>query len=119
MLTKIEAIREQSHRTYGCPRIHTVLREQDVHRRCKRAARLIRHTGLQVRRKRSYKVTTHSNHDLPVAANLLKQQFTADQPNQVWLDNITYVVTAKGWLYMATVLGSTPVALWASLCNSS
>ena len=95
LLTQIEAIHEQSRRTYGSPRIHAVLREQGVRCGCKRVARLMRQAGVQVRRKRSDKVTTQSNHDLPVAANLLKQQFTADQPNQVWLADITYIATAE------------------------
>src|SRR5207302_719636 len=43
-------------------------------------------------------------HSLPVAANLLDRNFTADRPNQVWLADITYVPTGEGWLYLAVVL---------------
>lgn len=104
LLTKIEKIYVQSRRTYGSPRIHAVLGDQGIRCGCKWVARLMRQAGLQVRRKRSYKVTTQSNHNLPVAPNVLKQQFTADRPNQIWLADITYVATAEGWLYLAGVL---------------
>ena len=104
LLTKIEEIYVQSRHTYGSPRIHAVLRDQGIRCSCKRVARLMRQAGLQVKRKRSYKVTTQSNHNLPVAPNLLKQQFTADRPNQIWLADITYVATAEGWLYLAAIL---------------
>jgi transposase InsO family protein len=48
--------------------------------------------------------TTDSKHSLPVAANLLDQNFVADQPNQVWLADITYIPTSEGWLYLAVIL---------------
>jgi putative transposase len=104
LLTKIEELFVQSRGTYGSPRIHAALRDQGIRCGCKRVARLMRQAGLQVKRKRSYKVTTQSNHNLPVAPNLLKQQFAADKPNQIWLADITYVATAEGWLYLAAVL---------------
>lgn len=49
-------------------------------------------------------MTTQSNHNLPVAPNLLDQDFTAQQPNEFWLSDITYIATAEGWLYLAVVL---------------
>jgi len=104
LLGKIKKIFEQSRQTYGSPRIHAILREQGHRCGGKRVARLMRQAKLNVKRKRSYKVTTQSNHNLPVAPNLLNQQFTATRPNQVWLVDITYIATAEGWLYLAAVL---------------
>ena len=60
--------------------------------------------GIQASRKRSYKVTTQSNHRFPVAANLLNQQFSAARPNQIWLGDIAYLATAEGSLYLAVLL---------------
>jgi transposase InsO family protein len=54
--------------------------------------------GIEARRKRSYKVTTQSNHRFPDAAKLLNQQFKAVRPNQIWMGDITNLATAEGWL---------------------
>ena len=61
--------------------------------------------GSGLRAPRRYRVcTTDSKHSLPVAPNLLDQNFVADRPNQVWLADITYIPTAEGWLYLAVIL---------------
>ena len=49
-------------------------------------------------------VTTDSEHDYPIAPNLLQQDFTARRPNEKWLSDITYIPTAEGWLYLALVM---------------
>ena len=54
-------------------------------------------------RKRKFKATTNSNHKLPVAENLLNQDFKIDKPAAVWVTDISYVDTFEGWLYLATV----------------
>ena len=51
-----------------------------------------------------YKVTTDSNHDLPIAPNLLERQFTVARPDQVWVGKITYIATDEGWLFLAVVI---------------
>jgi transposase InsO family protein len=59
--------------------------------------------------------TTDSDHDLPVAANLLDRDFTAARPNEKWVSDITYVRTDEGWLYLAVVIDlfSRKVVGWA------
>ena len=53
---------------------------------------------------KKYKATTNSRHNMPVADNLLDRQFTASQPNEKWLSDITYIPTDEGWLYLAGIL---------------
>ena len=53
---------------------------------------------LRAKAARKYKATTNSNHPLPVAPNLLQQDFTASAPNQKWVSDIPYVATDQGWL---------------------
>ena len=53
-----------------------------------------------VKQKRRFKTTTNSAHRLPVADNLLGQQFKVSQPNAVWVSDITYIPTDEGWLYL-------------------
>src|SRR3546814_15536426 len=69
-----------------------------------RVARLMRQEGLRAKAKRKYKATTNSNHKLPVAPNLLQQNFNASVPNQKWVGDITYIATDEGWLYLAVAL---------------
>lgn len=105
LLEKMREIHRESFETYGVPRIHAALRQQGHHVNKKRVERLMRLDGLagiSPRRKRVY--TTDSRHDLPIAANLLKQDFQAEAPNQKWVSDISYVATAEGWLYLATIL---------------
>lgn len=88
----------------GAPRITKELR-QEGHRVGKnRIARLMRAEQLRAKAARKYKATTNSNHSLPVAPNLLEQDFSADAPNRKWVSDITYVATDEGWLYLAVVL---------------
>jgi len=70
-----------------------------------RVARLMQEMGLQGCPKKPYKVTTRSDHGFRVAPNSLDRSFTAEQPNQRWAADITYIRTAEGWLYLAVVMG--------------
>lgn len=60
--------------------------------------------GLRAKAARKFKATTNSNHTLPMAENLLKQDPMAQRPNQAWVADITYIGTEQGWLYLAVVL---------------
>ena len=60
--------------------------------------------GLYGKPKRRFVTTTDSNHNEPVAGNLLQRDFTATRPNQKWLADITYIRMAQGWLYLAVIL---------------
>lgn len=52
---------------------------------------------------RKYKATTDSQHPLPVAPNLLNQNFIASGPDRIWAEYITCVATEEGWLYLAGI----------------
>ncbi|MBB2984441.1 putative transposase [Paraburkholderia tropica] len=60
-----------------------------------------RKLGLRCRQKRKFKATTNSRHDLPVAPNMLQQDFAVSAPDQAWCGDITYIATDEGWLYLA------------------
>jgi transposase InsO family protein len=63
--------------------------------------------------------TTDSKHCLPVAANLLEQNFVAHRPDQVWLADITYIPTSEGWLYLAVTLDLFTRKVVAGPCAST
>lgn len=104
LLAHIRAKFSASHETYGSPRMHAELKESGLAIGRHRVARLMRENSLQARRKTRFKKTTDSDHDGPVAANILDQDFSAERPNQKWGVDISYVWTAEGWLYLAIVL---------------
>ncbi len=93
-----------SRRTYGSPRIERDLRQEGHHVSRKRVARLMRELGLEGRRKRRFRATTDSNHQFPVAPNILMRDFDVDAPNTAWVTDITYIATLEGWLYLAAIL---------------
>ncbi len=75
-----------------------------IHIGKERVRKLMKAYGLQARGKRKFKVTTNSNHALPVSPDLLERNFSAPEPNRVWTGDITYVQTDEGWLYLAVVI---------------
>jgi putative transposase len=104
LLEQIKKVHRESDKTYGSPRIYHALLA--LGRKCSvnRVARLMRRNGIQAKQKRRFRATTKRNKAHPVAPNRLKRDFTADQPDQKWLTDITYIPTLEGWLYLAAIL---------------
>ena len=101
----VQASFEESKHRYGSPRIHKDLLEQHEHVSRKRVVRFMQEDGLVARQRKRYKLTTMSDHDQPVAANLLDRQFKADAPNQRWVGDTTeFVIGGSGKLYLAAIL---------------
>lgn len=94
----------RSRKTYGSPRVTKDLRESGLKCGKNRVARVMREKKIKAKMKRRFKVTTDSDHKLPVAPNLVNQNFVAERPDQLWTSDITYIWTAEGWLYLAVVL---------------
>ena len=82
--------------TYGSPRVRGELVDQGFEIGRKRVARLMREMGLQGVTPRRFRVTTDSDHDHPIAKNLIDRDFTASRPNEKWVTYITYIWTAEG-----------------------
>jgi putative transposase len=96
-------IHKESYKTYGIRRIKAKLNKEGIPCGKNRIARLMRENGIFSRLRRKYKATTNSNHRLPVAPNLLDQDFTADKPNTKWVGDITYIPTDEGFLYLSGI----------------
>lgn len=88
----------------GSPRITRRLRNNGFVVGENRVAKLMKIAGIRAKAAKKYKATTNSNHSMPVAPNLLLQNFEATRSNQKWVSDITYVWTEEGWLYVAVVL---------------
>ena len=104
LMPKIKRIHEASQGTYGSPRVRAELLDEGVHVGRRKVARLMRLARLRGCPKRRFRVTTKREPTHPVAKNLLKQNFVAKAPNQLWVSDITYVSTRRGWLYLAVVM---------------
>lgn len=112
----IKAIHRRSRGTYGSPRIHAELRSEGHRVSRKRVARLMKQCDLTGTPKRRFRgATTDSDHSDAIAPNLLERDFHAERPNTAWVGDITYLATAKGWVYLAVLLDlhSRKVVGWA------
>lgn len=100
----IKKIFAESRNTYGHRRIKKKLRKQGTNCSNDRIRRIMRENGLVSVHTRKFKATTNSNHQYPVAPNLLQKDFSTTAPNQKWVGDITYIPTDEGWLYLASVV---------------
>lgn len=113
----IRAIHRASRETYGSPRIVAELRDQGFPVSRKRVARLMREEGIAgLPAKRKFRVsTTDSDHEDPIADNVLARDFHTKRPNQAWVGDITYLHTKTRFAYLAIIidLHSRRVVGWA------
>jgi putative transposase len=99
----------------GSPKITDELRDKGFSVSKNRVARRMKAAGLRSIVRRKFRVTTDSKHSYPVAANLLQRDFSASAPNTVWVSDITYIATERGWLYLTVFIDlfSRMVVGWA------
>ncbi|PCJ43300.1 MAG: IS3 family transposase, partial [SAR86 cluster bacterium] len=104
MIDWIKQIDQSSDHTYGGRRMRVALNILGYRVGLMKTKRLMREAGVQVKRKRKYKVTTNSNHKLSLYDNLLERKFDVGQSDQVYASDVTYIWTQEGWLYLAVVI---------------
>ena len=104
LAVEIRTIHGEVKKRYGSPRMHAELVAQG--HACSRnaVAKIMKGLGIQAISHKKFRVcTTDSNHDFPIAANVVDRDFTALKPNEVWLSDMAYIPTREGWLYLAVV----------------
>jgi putative transposase len=105
LLAQIRAAYQLSRKTYGSPRIHAYLRRKGVFCGRNRVARLMKLHRIAARKAHKWHpMTTRQFPGARIAPNLLNREFEASRPNQKWVSDITYIDTAEGWLYLASIL---------------
>ena len=115
LMERISAIHERSRGTYGAPRIHAELRAEGIHVGRKRVGRLMHRLGIEgVSRRKKFRTTRRDRNAAP-APDLVQRAFTVDEPDRLWVADITYVPTWSGFLYLAVVIDacSRRVVGWA------
>jgi transposase InsO family protein len=101
----VETVFKESRSIYGYRKVHAAIRKSGhsyslntIHADCKRL-------GCKSITKKKHRVkTTDSNHDYPIAKNVLNRDFKAEKPNEKWVTDITYVDTMEGWLYLVAII---------------
>jgi transposase InsO family protein len=112
---RVAALHAESDRSYGRPRIVEALVAEGTPAGHERVRQSLLRQGLKPVYKRPYLATTDSDHDLPVAPNILERRFDGWAPDRAWVADITYLRTEEGWLYLACVmdLGSRRIVGWS------
>jgi len=98
---EIKAAHRRTRQSYGPERLQKELKDHGITVGVSRIKRIRKKLGIRCRQKRKFKATTDSKHNMPVAENLLGQDFQVPGPNRVWVSDITYIPTDEGWLYLA------------------
>lgn len=98
---EIVAAHKRTRQTFGPERLQHELGLRGVQIGVHSIKRIRKKLGLCCKQKKKFKATTDSRHSLPVAPNLLNQDFKVDAPNRIWTSDITYLSTNEGWLYLA------------------
>ena len=115
LIAEIKSIHQEVKARYGSPRIHAELVARGHSCCVNTVAKLMSRAGVAAKTRRKFRCTTDSNHDHPVAENVVDRQFEPEAPNRVWTADITYIATREGWLYLAAVedLYSRQVVGWS------
>jgi len=93
---------ERHHDAYGSPRMHKELLQRGVSCCLNTVAKYMNAAGITANRRTKFRIsTTDSNHDHPIAPNLLNRNFTTKTINEIWLTDITYIPTKEGFTYLA------------------
>jgi hypothetical protein len=90
LLVEVRAIRAEVKARYGSPRIHAELLARGHDCCVNTVAKVMREAGIAAKTARQFRcTTTDSDHDLPVAENLLGRQFSPSEANAAWVADIT------------------------------
>ena len=104
LLAAIWRVHAESRQAYGAKKTWLQLRDEGVACGKHRVARLRKHAGIEARRKRRFRLTVENHSTAPAAPNLLQRHFDVEQPNRVWVGDMTFIRTRSGFLHLAVLL---------------
>jgi len=104
LLKKIQEIFVLSHKTYGSPRITEELHSEGEKVSRPRVARIMRAAGIRAGKPRKFAGTTDSRHNYPIVPHILNRNFRATRKGEIWVSDLTYVMTKSGWLYLTVII---------------
>lgn len=101
----IQEIFEEGRKKYGTRPIQSkLLNNYGIIISRQKLGKIMKRLNLVVKRKKKFKNTTDSKHNLPIAKNLLNREFESEEVDSKYVGDITYIHTKQGWLYLATVI---------------
>ena len=103
LVAPIKAIHGEMKARYGSPRVHAELVARGEPCCVNTVARLMHRNGIAAGTKRKFRCTTDSNHNHPLAENVVNRDFDPPAADRTWTADITYIATGEGWLYLAAV----------------
>jgi transposase InsO family protein len=120
LLLALASLAHKYRHRYGCPRLHRELRDTGWQVNRKRVEKLMKRHGIRAKRRSRRVITTRADSSLPVAPNLLNQQFLFTEINRAWVGDVTYIPTLEGWLYLAILkdLCSRKIVGWDTSANN-
>ncbi len=104
IILEMRALHRISDQSYGTRRMKKGLQDKGFIVGRFKVRNLMFKAGIKCKQRRRFRITTQSNHRLPVAENVLNREFAVAKPNRVWVADITYLWTNEGWIYLAAVL---------------
>ena len=104
ILIEIQRIHQRCRASYGSPRMTEELLARGFRVSRPRVARLMKNNGIRAVRKKRFVVTTDATHNYATAPNRLARKFMATSKGQVWVSDITYIRTGRGWLYLTVII---------------
>ena len=104
LLSHIRRVHEQSRRHYGIVKCWKQLKAEGIACGRDRVARLRRQHGIYSKRRKRFVITTRSKHRHWIAPNLVNRAFTAHTPNRIWVGDVTFIATRRGWLYLSVLI---------------
>lgn len=119
LIKDIQKIYQASQCRYGAPKIHAELKVLGKNYNIKTVQNVMQENGIQAQLRRRFKTKKLQTDNRVITPNILDQNFTTDQPNKIWVTDITYINTNEGWLYLAAIIDlySRMVVGW-SMSNS-
>ena len=104
LLAEIRRIHVEYRQAYGTLKVWEELKMRGINCGKHRVARLRQLHGIETKRRRRFKVTTRPKKSQEIAPNIVNRQFKTEEPNRVWLGDVTFIATRTGWLYLAVIL---------------
>ena len=104
LLDAIQEIHAESDKTYGAPRVHAELEERGPQASLNRVARVMKGAEIQGVSPRKWTRTTLRGKSMRPVPDLVDRDFRVSRPNELWVSDLTYVATWRGFVYVAFVI---------------